>query len=70
MRRLFLTSTRRIRWQLLACIAVAILGNGCGGINASHSVSPLDFFLPGYHFLKTPASDGTNSTVTLTAANR
>jgi len=27
--------------------AVALLGAGCGGINASHSVSPASFFLPG-----------------------
>jgi len=28
-------------------VLVAILGCGCSGINASHSVSPLSFFLPG-----------------------
>jgi hypothetical protein len=27
--------------------AVALLGAGCGGINASQSVSPASFFLPG-----------------------
>jgi len=28
-------------------LAVAILGGGCSGINATKSISPLDFFLPG-----------------------
>ena len=27
--------------------ALMLLGAGCSGINATHSVSPLDFFLPG-----------------------
>ena len=27
--------------------AVLLLGAGCSGINASHSVSPASFFLPG-----------------------
>jgi len=27
--------------------AVALLGAGCGGINASQSISPASFFLPG-----------------------
>lgn len=27
--------------------AVALLGAGCGGINASQTVSPASFFLPG-----------------------
>jgi hypothetical protein len=27
--------------------AAALLCAGCGGINASHTVSPLDFFMPG-----------------------
>lgn len=32
----------------LAVIAVATIGlTGCSGINASHSVSPASFFLPG-----------------------
>jgi hypothetical protein len=26
---------------------VAVLGGGCSGINATKSISPLDFFLPG-----------------------
>jgi hypothetical protein len=37
--------------------ALAFLGAGCSGINASQSVSPLDFFLPGAgHFLKADPS--------------
>jgi len=33
--------------------ALPFLGAGCAGINASQSVSPLDFLLPGAgHFLK------------------
>lgn len=32
---------------------IALCGSGCSGINASKSVSPLDFFLPGMgSFLK------------------
>lgn len=37
--------------------ALALFGAGCAGINASQSVSPLDFFLPGAgHFLKADPS--------------
>jgi hypothetical protein len=33
--------------------ALALFSAGCAGINASESVSPIDFFLPGAgHFLK------------------
>ena len=28
-------------------MALALCGTGCGGINASQSVSPASFFLPG-----------------------
>ncbi|HXA44692.1 MAG TPA: hypothetical protein VNZ25_04235 [Candidatus Angelobacter sp.] len=28
-------------------VAIALATGGCGGINASQSVSPLDFLLPG-----------------------
>jgi len=28
-------------------VALAVATSGCGGINASQSVSPLDFLLPG-----------------------
>ena len=33
--------------RLLALLAVVACGAGCGGIRASHSVSPASFFLPG-----------------------
>jgi hypothetical protein len=33
---------------------VLLMGAGCSGVNASHSVSPIDFLLPGA---------GTNTTV-------
>ena len=28
---------------------VALVTGGCSGLNASHSISPLDFLLPGLH---------------------
>lgn len=28
-------------------VALALGGAGCGGINASHTVSPASFFMPG-----------------------
>jgi hypothetical protein len=33
--------------RLAFCPAFLLLAAGCGGINASRTVSPLDFFLPG-----------------------
>jgi hypothetical protein len=46
----------RIKWKFLWLAvpsALALFGAGCSGINASDSVSPIDFFLPGAgHFLK------------------
>jgi hypothetical protein len=39
-----------LKWNLLrvsVLIGLAALGIGCGGLNASHSVSPASFFLPG-----------------------
>jgi hypothetical protein len=33
--------------RLLPVVCLPLLVAGCGGINASHTVSPLDFFLPG-----------------------
>jgi len=38
-------SWKFLRLALLAALPLAMAG--CSGINASHSVSPLDFFLPG-----------------------
>jgi len=49
---------------LLLVIAGVILGSGCGGINASKSISPLDFLLPGLHIENRPKSpflENTNS---------
>lgn len=40
----------RLNWKFLwLCVALALVlvGIGCGGINASQSVSPATFFLPG-----------------------
>jgi hypothetical protein len=40
----------RTSWKqlcLAAFAAASLLLGGCGGISASHTVSPLDFFLPG-----------------------
>jgi hypothetical protein len=37
---------RKILWLVLVPMAGMLL-TGCGGINASHSVSPASFFLPG-----------------------
>src|SRR5258708_38431091 len=71
MRRLFGMSIKGIRWPLLACVIAGLLGNGCSGINASHSVSPLDFLLPGLHIQnrpELPAPDGTNSILTIATA--
>jgi len=45
-------------WNIvrLAFLVLPLLGAGCSGINASHSVSPASFFLPGLlHY--TPAPD-------------
>jgi hypothetical protein len=39
-------------WLAITAV-LALFGAGCAGINASESVSPLDFILPGAgHFLK------------------
>jgi hypothetical protein len=61
----------RLKWNflllaLLAALSLAVAG--CGGINASKTVSPLDFFLPGAGgFLKAapPAVDCTNLVASL-----
>jgi hypothetical protein len=39
--------------RLAVCGCLLLLGAGCSGINASKSVSPIDFLLPGAgHFLQ------------------
>ena len=40
-----LPAWKALRWALLSLPLLG--GAGCSGINASKSVSPLDFFLPG-----------------------
>ncbi|MCL4786220.1 MAG: hypothetical protein KJ070_05410 [Verrucomicrobia bacterium] len=40
----------KIHWKscrLAACAALLTLAAGCSGINASHSISPATFLLPG-----------------------
>ena len=48
-----------------SCLALLLLAAGCGGINASKSVSPLDFLMPGLgSFLKAdPAAPELNQPV-------
>ena len=40
----------------LAFALIAALATGCSGINASKSVSPIDFLLPGLHMQNSPPS--------------
>jgi hypothetical protein len=59
-------------FRMIGCAAVLVFAAGCSGINASKSISPLDFFLPG--LLKTepqpasPAVPLTNSVATVAQA--
>src|SRR5688572_17429871 len=46
--------------RLAAISALLLAGVGCSGINASHSISPASFFLPG--FSAAPAAEPTNQT--------
>jgi hypothetical protein len=48
---------------LAVLAAVALFGAGCGGISASRTVSPLDFFLPG--LIKNDVSPVTNAPVAI-----
>jgi hypothetical protein len=34
-------------WLMVLALAALLPGAGCGGINATKSVSPLDFLIPG-----------------------
>jgi hypothetical protein len=46
----FIVAIVRLNWifrRLAILPAIILLGAGCSGINASKSISPLDFFLPG-----------------------
>jgi hypothetical protein len=38
---------QRKNFRLLLAAALLVVTAGCSGINASHSVSPASFFLPG-----------------------
>jgi hypothetical protein len=41
----------RLNWKILQwvmCAAICGLGAGCSGINASKSISPATFLLPGF----------------------
>jgi hypothetical protein len=40
-------------------VALPLFTGGCGGISASHTVSPMDFLLPG--IMKNNAAPGTNA---------
>lgn len=43
-----LSDRKFFRWVLAAAAAaLPLLGAGCSGVNASQSVSPASFFLPG-----------------------
>ncbi len=54
MRHSFWANTAGVLWCLLLVLLGAMLGSGCSGINASKSVSPLDFLLPGLHIENRP----------------
>jgi hypothetical protein len=51
-------------WRWLVALALIVTG-GCSGINASKSVSPLDFILPGLHGRTDPAAPRPNGTNTV-----
>jgi hypothetical protein len=44
---------------LAIIVALALLTGGCGGISASHTVSPMDFLMPG--ILKNNTPPATNA---------
>ena len=54
--------------RLAGCGCLLLLGAGCSGINASKSVSPIDFLIPGggglFHmqYSPPPVVPGTNNT--------
>ena len=65
---LIYTRQVRLNWnfpQLAILAFVALWGAGCSGINASGSVSPATFFLPGLMKADPPAT--TNAPVTASA---
>jgi hypothetical protein len=53
----------RLEWKfawLAILVALTFSVTGCGGLNASKSVSPASFFLPGLMKASPPATDCTN----------
>jgi hypothetical protein len=54
-------------------VLLAVVATGCGGIQASKSISPIDFLLPGLHLQNCPPSpvtpDDTNPVPLLAHAN-
>ena len=40
-------------------LAAALLGAGCGGINATQTISPASFFLPGLLKASPPSTNST-----------
>jgi hypothetical protein len=61
---------RKLIW-LAMWTGVLLLGAGCSGVNASHSVSPIDFLLPGasqlFHLQYTPPQNGSGTNTTVAA---
>jgi hypothetical protein len=58
--RLFYIEQVRLNWNfapLAMFVALALCAGGCGGISASHTVSPLDFLMPGVMNNKPPATN-------------
>jgi hypothetical protein len=64
-------SERESQFRGLAWLALVLLlvGSGCSGINASKSVSPLDFLLPSLHMQNAPAFPLTGSTNVFASAD-
>ncbi len=59
-----MSKVKRLIPAAAAIFAVAVL-TGCSGINASHSVSPASFFLPGLikYEVKPPIAEPTDAPV-------
>jgi len=62
MRKIYIVyATVKLNWKVsrfVAATALLIACAGCGGVSASHSVSPASFFLPGVKAEpKLPSSD-------------
>jgi len=52
-----------LNWNVLRAAIAGLLvfgGIGCGGLNASHTITPASFFLPGLGQVS-PPSGGTNA---------